>query len=58
MPDVNAIDAVLNPESHNYIYFCASVERFGYHEFATNLEQHNVNARKYAAWLNKQTAGN
>jgi UPF0755 protein len=58
MSDVNAIDAVLNPEQHDFIYFCASVERFGYHEFATTLEQHNVNARKYTAWLNAQTAGN
>lgn len=58
MSDVNAIDAVLNPEQHDFIYFCASVERFGYHEFATTLEQHNVNARKYAAWLNAQTAAN
>lgn len=55
MPDVDAIDAVLNPEQHDFIYFCASVERFGYHEFATTLEQHNVNAKKYAAWLNTQT---
>lgn len=55
MPDVNAIDAVLNPEQNDFIYFCASVERFGYHEFATTLEQHNVNAKKYAAWLNTQT---
>ena len=54
MPDINAIDAVLNPENHDYIYFCASVERFGYHEFASTLTQHNVNAAKYAQWLNEQ----
>ncbi len=54
MPDVNAIDAVLNPESHDYIYFCASVERFGYHEFASTLAQHAVNKKKYVEWLNKQ----
>lgn len=54
MPDINAIDAVLNPENHDYIYFCASVERFGYHEFASTLSQHNVNAAKYAQWLNEQ----
>lgn len=54
MPDVNAIDAVLNPEDHNYLYFCASVERFGYHEFAVTLDQHNVNAAKYAKWMNEQ----
>ncbi|MEK8180968.1 endolytic transglycosylase MltG [Flavobacterium buctense] len=54
MPDIDAIDAVLNPEKHDYIYFCASVEKFGYHEFAATMEQHNVNAKKYADWLNAQ----
>ena len=54
MPDVDAIDAVLNPERHDYLYFCASVEKFGYHEFAATMEQHNVNAKKYADWLNAQ----
>lgn len=54
MPDVDAIDAVLNPEKHDYIYFCASVEKFGYHVFATTYEQHQVNAKKYADWLNAQ----
>ena len=51
-PDISAIDAVLNPEKHDYIYFCASVERFGYHEFASTYPQHQVNAKKYADWLN------
>ena len=54
MPDVDAIDAVLSPEKHQYIYFCASVDRFGYHEFASTIEQHNKNAKKYADWLNGQ----
>lgn len=54
MPDIDAIDAVLNPEKHDYLYFCASVEKFGYHEFAATMEQHNVNAKKYADWLNAQ----
>lgn len=54
MPDVDAIDAVLNPEKHNYIYFCASVEKFGYHAFAATYEEHQKNAKKYADWLNKQ----
>lgn len=54
MPDIDAIDAVLNPQKHDYLYFCASVERFGYHEFASTLTQHDVNAKKYAEWLNKQ----
>jgi UPF0755 protein len=54
MPDVDAIDAVLNAEKHNYIYFCASVEKFGYHVFASSYDEHMKNAKKYADWLNKQ----
>ena len=42
-PDISAIDAVLNPEKHDFIYFCASVERFGYHEFASTYPQHQIN---------------
>lgn len=52
MPDIDAIDAVLSPDDNDYIYFCASVEKFGYHEFASTYAQHQVNARKYADWLN------
>jgi UPF0755 protein len=54
MPDVNAIDAVLQNERHDYLFFCASVERFGYHEFATTLEGHGVNRRKYQKWINQR----
>lgn len=53
MPDISAIDAVLNPENHNYIYFCASVTNFGYHEFAVTPAQHEANRQKYVAWVNK-----
>lgn len=52
MPDITAIDAVLNYEKHHYLYFCASVIRFGYHEFAENLNQHAANRNKYVAWVN------
>lgn len=54
MPDVSSIEAVLNPQRHDFIYFCASVDRLGYHEFATTLEQHNRNKSKYVAWLKQQ----
>ncbi|NDI98306.1 endolytic transglycosylase MltG [Flavobacterium sp. LaA7.5] len=53
MPDISALDAVLNPEQHNYIYFCASVTNFGYHEFAVTAAQHEVNRKKYVAWVEK-----
>jgi UPF0755 protein len=54
MPDITAIEAVLNPENNDYIYFCASVSKFGYHEFASDLNQHAANRKKYVEWLDKQ----
>lgn len=54
MPDITAMEAVLNPEKNDFIYFCASVDRFGYHEFAATLSEHNKNAKKYSNWINSQ----
>lgn len=54
MPDITALEAVLNPEKNNFIYFCASVEHFGHHEFAATLAEHSVNAKKYSDWINSQ----
>jgi UPF0755 protein len=51
MPDIEAIKAVLNPDKNNYLYFCASVENFGYSEFATTYEEHLVIAKKYSDWI-------
>ena len=54
MPDVSAIDAVLNPEEHKYYYFVADVTNFGYHKFAKTLSQHNANSAAYRKWINSQ----
>jgi UPF0755 protein len=54
MPDISAIDAVLNPEKHDYYYFVANVENFGYHKFAKTLAQHNRNKEQYIRWINGQ----
>ncbi len=54
MPDITSVDAVLNPEMHDYYYFVANVENFGYHMFAKNLAQHNRNKEQYVRWLNAQ----
>ncbi len=54
MPDISSIEAVLNPNQHNYYYMCASIEKIGQHEFAKSLSQHNINARKYQKWINNQ----
>jgi len=54
MPDLSAIDAVLNFEKHGYYYFAADANRLGYHKFAKTLTQHNVNARDYQRYLSSQ----
>lgn len=53
MPDISSINAVLNPEKHNYFYFVADVENFGYHKFASTLAQHNRNKNSYVRWVNE-----
>lgn len=54
MPSINAIDAVLNYEKHDYIYMCAKEDFSGYHNYASNLSQHLVNAKKFQAALNER----
>ena len=54
MSSISSIDAVLNKEEHNYLYFCAKPDNTGQHAFARNLSAHNANARKFQKWLNKQ----
>jgi UPF0755 protein len=54
MPDISSIDAVLNPEKHDYLYMVANVEDFGYHKFANSLAQHNRNKVQYIRWINEQ----
>ena len=54
MPDISAIDAVLDYEKHNYIFFVADPYNRGYHLFARNLSEHNRNKRVYTTWLNSR----
>lgn len=53
IPSIAAIDAVLNAEQHKYFYFCAKDDLSGYHVFAKNIKEHNINAEKYRKALNK-----
>ncbi len=50
----NAIEAVLNFEQHDYLFFCARPTFDGYHNFARTLKEHNANARAYSAELNRR----
>jgi len=54
MPDISSIEAVLNPEEHQYYYMCANVENIGYHKFAKTLKEHNINAAAYQKWVSQQ----
>jgi UPF0755 protein len=52
LPEISSIDAVLNYQDHDYLYFCARADFSGYHAFATNLRDHLNNARRYSQALN------
>lgn len=54
IPSKQSIDAVLNAERHKYLYMCAKSDFSGYHAFATNLSEHNRNARAFQYALNEK----
>jgi UPF0755 protein len=47
VPPKACIDAVLNPATHKYIYFCASPAFDGTHNFAVTYTEHLKNARAF-----------
>lgn len=54
VPSIAAIDAVLEAEDHDYIYFAAKPDFSGFHNFAKTLDQHLRYAREYQRALNRQ----
>ncbi len=54
MAEISSIDAVLDAEEHNYVYFCAIGDGTGYHAFAKTLSGHNANAKRYYRNLRKR----
>ncbi|MFH4968780.1 endolytic transglycosylase MltG [Gaetbulibacter sp. M240] len=54
MPDISAIEAVLNYDKTKYLYFVADAERPGYHKFSKTLAEHNRKALAYQRYLNAQ----
>lgn len=47
VPPKACLEAVLSPENHKYIYFCASPAFDGTHRFAVTYEEHKKNARAF-----------
>lgn len=54
LPSKGAINGVLDPSDHRYLYFCAQPNYSGNHDFSNNLKQHNNYANKYRRWLSSQ----
>ncbi len=53
MPRQSSIEAVLDFEPHNYLYFCANPDMSGYSVFSETLAQHNKVALAYRKKLNE-----
>jgi UPF0755 protein len=53
-PEISSIDAVLNYENHNYLYFSAKEDFSGYHSFARTHAEHTRNADRYRRALNQR----
>lgn len=54
IPSMDAIKAVLNAEKHDYMYMCAKDDFSGYHAFAKTKKQHDLNAARYHAAMNRR----
>jgi len=54
VPSIASLDAVLQYEQHDYLYFCAKDDFSGYHSFSKTLAQHNQYADRYRAALSRQ----
>lgn len=53
LPPPATIDAVLNAEKHDYLYFVVDARFNGYHTFSKTLSEHIANARLYQQALTK-----
>ncbi len=53
-PSRSGLEAVLNAEDHQYLYFVAKPDGSGYHHFSRTLAEHNRYAAAYRRDLNKR----
>ena len=54
IPERSTLEAVLDAPSHKYIYMCAKEDFSGYHNFATDIAEHNRNAARYHKALSQR----
>ncbi len=53
-PRPQSVDAVLNAPATKYLFFCASPDKIGYHNFAATDAEHYANAKHFQEWLDKR----
>lgn len=53
-PSRSGLEAVLNAEKHEYLYFVARYDSSGYHHFSRTLTEHNKYAAAYRRELNRR----
>jgi UPF0755 protein len=53
-PTIEGIDAVLNAEKHDYLFFAAKADFSGYHNFSRTLSEHTHYAALYQKELDKR----
>ena len=53
-PSVDGLEAVLNAEKHDYLFFAAKADFSGYHNFSRTLAEHNRYALLYQKELDKR----
>ncbi len=53
VPSVKAVESVLHPAEHDFLYMCAKEDFSGTHNFARTLSEHMQNARRYQQALNQ-----
>lgn len=53
-PTVEGLDAVLNAEKHDWLFFAARADFSGYHNFSRTLAEHNRYAAEYQNELDKR----
>jgi len=54
MPSIAVIDAVLNYQHHDYLFFCAKSDFSGTHYFSRTLREHNRHAAAFHQALNEK----
>lgn len=53
-PSIEGLNAVLNAEKHDYLFFAAKSDFSGYHNFSKTLTQHNRFANEYQLELDRR----